>query len=245
MCERRYEIVAQYPHDPDRFTQGLVLHHGELYESAGGYGESALYRTRLRDRQLLRSARLPDEVFAEGLTRLGQQLVLLSWREGLGMVYDLDLALQRRFAIRGEGWGLTTLPGPDGERLLMSDGSAFLRLLRPSDFTEIGRIEVRENDEPVQMLNELEFAQGKVYANIWLTDGVVAIDPSSGTVLERLDLSALRTRFTPPPGWNARENVLNGIAYDAENGHLLVTGKRWPLLFELKLGDCSIPRTVR
>lgn len=237
-CAPAYRIVAEHPHDPAHFTQGLAVVEGHLFESTGRYGESAVYEKELRSGRVLRAVRLPESAFGEGLARAGAEIMVLTWREGTAFVYDLGLSPRRRLQYGGEGWGLSHWPTTSGERLVMSDGSDVLRVLRPFDFSEAGRIAVRENGTPLRDLNELEFVDGLLYANVWKQDRIVVIDPATGEVKRSLDLSGLRGRFAPPPGWQAHEDVLNGIAYDAASRNFFVTGKRWPVLFELELKVC-------
>lgn len=228
-------MVAEHPHDPGFFTQGLEIRDGRLYESGGGYGVSRIAVRELRSGKLLSERRLPASFFAEGLTVLADRLLLLTWRERVGFILGPDLEERGRFPLTREGWGLTRLPGPRGEQLLMSDGSARLYRLDPRTFREVGSIPVTEHGRRLDRLNELEYAAGSIYANVWTSDRIAVIAPADGSVLAWLDLRALRERFAKPPGWNAAEHVLNGIAYDPASGHFLVTGKCWPRLFEIEV----------
>lgn len=231
-----YRVIAVHPHDPEAFTQGLILVDGELIESTGGYGASSLRRVALASGRVLQRVDLPPRLFGEGITRWGEEIVQLTWRAGIGRRYGLeDLRLRGEFGFDGEGWGLTA----DASHWILSDGSDQLRFLDPADGRELRRIAVRENGRPVTRLNELEYIDGEVWANIWHRDRVVRIDPASGRVLGRLDLSGLWPAGRP----RRPEQVLNGIAYDAASGHVLVTGKRWPLLFELAVD--GVPGEVR
>ena len=234
-----YRVVQSFPHDRDAFTQGLVVHRGELFESTGGYGTSSIRRVDLRSGRPLRQRPLSDELFGEGLTAVGNTLYQLTWRAGLGLVYDArTLAQSRQFAYAGEGWGLAW----DGTQFIMSDGSAFLRFLDRATLREAHRVEVRDGDQPITALNELEFIEGHVVANVWRTTRIAVIDPRSGQVRGWLDLEDI----LPAPLRTERVGVLNGIAYDASGGRLFVTGKRWPRLFEIelippigRLGECA------
>ncbi|MFW5724779.1 MAG: glutaminyl-peptide cyclotransferase [Halochromatium sp.] len=223
-------IVARYPHDADAFTQGLVMADGVLYESTGGYGESSLRRVELETGRVLERVDLPAQWFGEGITDWNDELIQLTWRAGVGVRYArATLTPRARFAIAGEGWGLTH----DGRHWIMSDGSAELRFLDPVDGRERKRVQVMDGDRPVRHLNELEFIAGEVWANVWYQDHLVRIDPADGRVLGYVDLSHL----WPDDQRRRHEQVLNGIAVDREKGHLLVTGKRWPWLFRIQVAD--------
>ena len=226
-----YEIVAMHPHDPANFTQGLAWHDGRLVESTGQYGDSALLLREVHDRTPLARRALDRRHFGEGVAGDGRRFVQLTWREGAALVYDLALRPAGRLTYEGEGWGLAW----DGARWLMSNGSSRIIVRDRDTFAANGSFEVTDRGKPVGLLNELEFANGRLYANVWYSDRIAVIDPASGTVEAWLDLSALRDRIPKPAGWDDRENVLNGIAFNPRNGHLFVTGKRWPALFEIRL----------
>lgn len=231
----QYRVVAEHPHDVASFTQGLAWREGRLFESVGGYGRSAVIETEVESGRARQRRALPADMFGEGLTFARERLIQVVWHSGIGFVYDLDLRELRRFRYTGQGWGIAW----DGHRLILSDGSSALRVLDADTFAEIARIPVRDGDRPVGLLNELEFANGALYANVWHGDRVAVIDPASGTVRAWLELSALKTRFDKPAGWNPREHVLNGIAYDARSGRFYVTGKCWPKLFEIEIYDAG------
>lgn len=223
-----YRVVQSFPHDRDAVTQGLVVHRGEVFESTGGYGTSSIRRVDLRSGRPLRERPLAEELFGEGLTAVGDELYQLTWRAGLGLIYDSDtLAQSGQFGYAGEGWGIAW----DGTQFVMSDGSAFLRFLDRETLEEAHRVQVREGDQPIAALNELEFVEGHVFANVWNTTRIVVIAPDSGQVRGWLDLE----HILPTPFRTENVGVLNGIAYDAEQGRLFVTGKRWPRLFEIEL----------
>ena len=223
-------IIARYPHAADAFTQGLVMADGVLYESTGGYGESSLRRVELETGRVLERVDLPAQWFGEGITDWNDELIQLTWRAGVGVRYArATLAPHTRFAITGEGWGLTH----DGRQWIMSDGSAELRFLDPVDGRERKRVRVMDGDQPVPRLNELEFIDGEVWANVWYQDYLVRIDPADGRVLGYVDLSHL----WPDDQRRRHEQVLNGIAVERATGHLLVTGKRWPWLFRIEVSD--------
>ena len=222
-----YEIVREYPHDSRAFTQGLIYRDGVFFESTGQYGQSTLRKVELATGKVLRQRRLDDRYFAEGLTAWGDRLVQLTWDTKVGFVYDLEsFAPRSTFPYAGQGWGLTH----DGRRLILSDGTPRLRFLDPETFQELGGVDVREGAQPVLMLNELEFIDGRVYANVWHTDRIAVIDPADGMVTAWIDLAGLRPAAARDP-----EAVLNGIAFDAAGGRLFVTGKWWPTLFEIRV----------
>lgn len=223
-----YRVVQSFPHDREAVTQGLVIHRGELFESTGGYGTSSIRRVDLRSGRPLRARPLAEELFGEGLAAVGNKLYQLTWRAGLGLIYDAEtLAQSGQFAYAGEGWGLAW----DGTRFIMSDGSASLRFLDRETLREAHRVQVQDGDQPITALNELEFIDGHVFANVWNTTRIAVIEPQSGQVRGWLDLGDI----LPAPFRTETVGVLNGIAYDAEEGRLFVTGKRWPRLFEITL----------
>ncbi len=226
-----YEIVSTYPHDRGAFTQGLVFEDGMLYEGTGLRGRSTLRTVELETGDVLRLYSLPVQLFGEGVTVYGDRIFQLTWKANVGFVYDKDtFELLQRFSYPTEGWGITH----DGQRLIMSDGTSILHFLDPETLEEIGQIEVYDQNGPVTRLNELEYIHGEVYANIWKTDRIARIDPHTGRVVGWIDLTGLLTeqdRVEPV-------DVLNGIAYDAENDRLFVTGKLWPKIFEIEI----IPR---
>jgi glutaminyl-peptide cyclotransferase len=223
-----YEVVNAFPHDPAAYTQGLVYHDGYLYESIGLYGASSLRKVELETGTVLQQVDLPPTYFGEGLTLWEDILVQLTWREGTGFIYNLDdFSLLGQFTYPTEGWGLTH----DGKRLIMSDGSQYLYFLNPRNFRVIGQVEVTYQGNAVWRMNELEYLHGEVYANIYLTDGIVRVDPVTGEVKGWIDLSGI----LPEELRTSDTDVLNGIAYDPERDRLFVTGKNWPLLFEIRL----------
>jgi glutaminyl-peptide cyclotransferase len=220
-------VVNVYPHDPQAFTQGLVYRDGFLYESTGLKGQSSLRKVRLETGDVLQRASIDARYFAEGLTDWGSRLVQLTWETNVGFVYDLSsFARQRTFMYPGEGWGLTH----DARRLIMSDGTPTLRFIDPDTLQETGRVSVKDGGRAVDDLNELEFVQEEVYANVWLTERIAMIAPATGRVTGWIDLTGLR----PPPAVSP-DAVANGIAYDAERNRLFVTGKLWPSVFEIVL----------
>ena len=229
-------VVAEHPHDPEAFTQGLLLHGDLLYESIGRYGRSELRRVAPETGEPLLRRELPDHLFGEGLALVpgggpggaGDRLVQLTWQEGIALVWDREsLTALGELRYRGEGWGLAW----DGERLVMSDGSAWLSFREPGGFTELSRVEVTLEGRPLPGINELEWAEGAVWANVWGSGSVVRIDPSTGEVTAVADLAALEESL--PLEESRRIDVLNGIAWWPERGTFLVTGKLWPRLFEV------------
>jgi len=224
---RPLRVLAEHPHDPGAFTQGLLWHAGDLWESTGLYGRSGLRQVEAATGRVLREIALPDDQFAEGLALDGSRLVQLTWREGVARVWKLpELEPLEPMAYRGEGWGLTS----DGTRFIQSDGSAALLFRDLEDFRLLGRVVVRRGTRAVPYLNELEWVEGAVYANVWMSDEILRIDPESGQVTDAWDASALLT-----PDERKRAEVLNGIAWDPDRRVFYVTGKLWPRLFEVEL----------
>ena len=223
-----YNVINTYPHDPQAFTQGLVIDGGTLYEGTGQYGRSTLRRVQLETGEVLQQHMLPANVFGEGITVFGNRIVQLTWQSHLGYVYDrASFAELQTFTYPTEGWGITD----DGKQLIMSDGTATLRFLDPQTFTELRAITVSDPTGPIHRLNELEYIDGQIYANVWMTDRIARIDPQTGNVTAWIDLTGLLS----PADRTPETNVLNGIAYDADAKRLYVTGKLWPKLFEIKL----------
>ncbi len=225
-----YEVVASYPHDPEAYTQGLLWHKGAFYESTGLYGHSTLRKVEFPSGKVLKSISLAPNHFGEGLALADGRLIQLTWKSGRAFVYDLEsFKLLREFKYDTEGWGLTW----DGKNLILSDGSSILLYMNPEDFRPVRRLSVTMNGRPLENLNELEFINGEIWANVWLTDVIVRIDPASGKVTSYLDMSGLL-----PSGRRMNsDDVLNGIAYDQAGKRIFVCGKRWPLLFEIRLKD--------
>lgn len=226
-----YTVVRAYPHDSSAYTEGLLYLDGHLYESTGEVGRSSVRKVDLDSGKVLQRSDTPSPYYGEGIVAWQGRLIQLTWRNQQGFVYDLaTFAPLARFSYPGEGWALTS----DGSSLYMSDGTATLRRLDPDSLRQLGTIEVTADGKPLRNLNELEWVKGEILANVWLTDRIARIDPASGKVVGWIDLSAL----VPDPGTLAdpSNDVLNGIAYDAEHDRLFVTGKRWPQLYEIRLG---------
>ena len=222
-----YRVVNAYPHDPDAYTQGLIYRGGFLYESTGRNGQSTLRKVKLETGAVVQQRRIDAAHFAEGLAEWKGRLYQLTWQSNVAFVYDLaTFAPVRTLRYPGEGWGLTA--APDG--LILSDGTADLRVLDPETFREIRRVTVRDAGVPIDQLNELEFVRGEVWANVWHTDRIARIAPQTGRVVGWIDLSGLMSTYRLDA-----EAVLNGIAYDAATQRLFVTGKLWPRLFEIQV----------
>ncbi len=223
-----YQVINTYPHDRQAFTQGLVFENGILYEGTGGRGRSSLRKVELATGETQSRVELAKRFFGEGVTIRGDTIVQLTWRSNVGFVYAKDtFEVLRDFVYPGEGWGITY----DGKRFIMSDGTSTLRFLDPETFEEVGRIGVKDNGHPVARLNELEYIQGEIYANVWKTDRIARIAPQTGRVVGWIELKGLLSLEDR----SNRVDVLNGIAYDAANDRLFVTGKLWPKLFEIEL----------
>jgi glutamine cyclotransferase len=219
-----YTVVNVYPHDQTAFTEGLVFEDGALYEGTGRWGQSTLRRVDLETGTVTQLHSLDNNLFGEGITIFGDRIIQLTWTSGKGFVYDeSSFDLLREFTYSTEGWGITH----DGSKLIMSDGTATLYFLDPETFQIIGQIEVRD-EEPVTKLNELEYIDGRVYANIWMEEKIAIINPQTGQVTGWINLEGLEAG-------NPNADVLNGIAYDAEADRLFVTGKLWANLYEIEL----------
>ena len=223
-----YKVVKTYPHDPAAFTQGLIYLEGRLFESTGLHGRSEIREVNLDDGKVIRSAKIPDRYFGEGLVNWGSQLLSLTWQHGVGFRWNrADFRPLGEFHYSGEGWGLTQ----NGREIIMSDGTAALRFLDPETLRARRRVTVTDAGRPVARLNELEWVKGEVYANVWMTPLIARIDPVSGKVKGWIDLAGLAAEN----GFGSSDNVLNGIAYDAPRDRLFVTGKNWRRLYEIDL----------
>jgi glutamine cyclotransferase len=221
------QLVRTLPHDPGAFTEGLFYQDGYLYESTGQVGRSSIRKVDLETGKVIKSVTVPPPYFGEGIAPVGKQIVSLTWQHHLGFRWSLDgFRKQGNFTYRGEGWALTG----DGQSVIMSDGTAQLRFLDPVTMKERRRITVTANGRSIDQLNELEYVDGEILANIWRTKYIARIDPADGHVLGWIDLAALidTVAATDP------DAVPNGIAWDAKGRHLYVTGKEWPMLFEIK-----------
>lgn len=223
VIEYQYRVIKQYPHAREIFTQGLEIYKGQLLESAGQYGRSSLTQRTLEASVPLKSHSVPANYFAEGISQINGRIYQLTWKSGTVFVYEADsFKTLPSLAIEGEGWGLSN----DGKALIMSNGSNQLHFIDPEDFSIQRSLKVSHQGKPVNYLNELEWVEGNIYANIWQTDWIVIIDPQSGHVTGKVNLKNLK-----PAG----SDVLNGIAYDQANRRLYVTGKYWPHLYQIEL----------
>jgi glutamine cyclotransferase len=225
-----YKVLATFAHDTSSYTQGLEFHDGIFYESDGEYGSSSLRKVDLKTGKVLKKQDLANEVFAEGLSILGDKLVQLTWQENVGLVYNKNsLVLQGQFPYQNsrEGWGLCN----NGERFYKSDGTNQIYFLNKDTYQEEGFIEVYNNQGPVDQLNELEYIDGKIYANVYQSDKIVIIDPKTGAITGEIDLSGI----LQPKDRYPNTDVLNGIAYDSATKKLYVTGKNWAKLFQIAL----------
>lgn len=229
--QKTFRVINTYPHDPAASTQGLLFYDGHLYESTGGWGTSSLRKVELTTGRVLRKRSLAPQYFGEGLALWDDRLIQVTWKSGTGFVYDLDTFDQlETFTYPGDGWGLTQ----DDQGLILSDGTHVLRRLDPYTFRETGRIAVHDQGRPQRGLNELEYIEGEIWAKIFPTDEMVRIDPGDGRVLARVDLNGILG-----PRRRSSEAVPNGIAYDPEKQRIFVTGKLWPVLFEIEV----VPRS--
>jgi len=223
----KYRVVRVYPHDPEAFTQGLVYLDGFLYEGTGLNGRSSIRKVKLENGEVVQIQKVDSQYFGEGIAVKGDTIYELTWQSEIGFLYDRATFTRKgTFNYKGEGWGLTH----DGQRLIMSDGTAFLRFLDPVTLKELSRIQVKDGTSPVGNLNELEYVKGDILANVWQSHRIARISPKTGRVIAWLDLEGLLT-----PREAQQADVLNGIAYDAAGDRVFVTGKLWPKLFEIKI----------
>jgi glutaminyl-peptide cyclotransferase len=222
-----YEVVNKFPHDPGAFLQGLVWHNG-FFESTGQFGRSSLRRVEYPTGKVLQQVNLDSQYFGEGLAMVDNRLIQLTWQSHRGFVYDRDSFKQlREFKYDTEGWGLTY----DGKSLILSDGTNVLTFIDPDSFKTTRKLSVKFNGTALRDLNELEYIDGEIWANVWHTDRIVRIDPGSGQVKSYLNLAGI----LPEDEKSDPEAVLNGIAYDAQGKRIFVSGKLWPRIFEIRL----------
>ncbi len=223
------EVVHVYPHDRTAFTEGLFYLDGYLYESTGLENHSSVRKVRIDTGAVVQELHIPSQYFGEGIVNWGSRLISLTWQSHVGFVFDLaTFKLQKQFKYDGEGWALTQ----DGKQLIMSDGTSELRFLNPQTLLETGRLSVTLGGRAIEKINELEWVDGEIYANIWQTNWIVRIDPHSGHVIGLVNLAGL---LDPSDAVQGPDGVLNGIAYDSKRHRLFVTGKNWPKLFEIRL----------
>ena len=218
-----YHIIKTYPHDNTAFTEGLVFDNGVLYESTGEYGSSSLRRVNLENGNVQQEVLLSDQYFGEGLTVVNDTLVQLTWRENIGFIYDKEtFRLLDNFSYSTQGWGLTLA----GSELVMSDGTSNLFFLDSVTFQKTGQVSVHDGSRLVTSINELEYVNGDLYANIWLQQKIAIINPQTGIVKGWIDLTGIYQS-------NNMNDVLNGIAYDSKMDRLFITGKNWPSLYQI------------
>ncbi len=224
------KIIKKYPHDKNAYTQGLIYEDGYIYEGTGQFGNSSLQKYRLENHEIVQSYSNASNIFGEGIIISGNKLIQLTWQSGVGFIYDKETFKKTgKFNIQTEGWGLTT----DGNKLLMSDGSNKIYFLETEVFTKIDEIEVYNNYGKVNKLNELEYINGYIYANLYRDDidRIVIIEPETGKVTGIIDASSIRPKEVP----RHPDYVLNGIAWNSKTKRLLLTGKYWPYIYEVEL----------
>lgn len=228
--KQRYKVIQSYPHDRSAFTQGLFYNKGFLYEGTGQEAGSSLREVEIETGKIIRQLNLSPSLFGEGITLYKERIYQVTWTNNVGFVYDISTFDQiNKFYYQTQGWGLTTVD----DRIVMSDGTNALYFYEPDLFTVTSRIEVYDDENPVDSLNELEYIDGEIWANIWMTDLIARIDPVSGKVIAYIDLDGILS----DPYFNTDDNVLNGIAYDEAGERIFVTGKNWPNLFEIKITE--------
>jgi glutaminyl-peptide cyclotransferase len=223
-----YKVIHSYPHDREAFTQGLVYDGGSLFEGTGQKTSSSLREVELTTGKVIRQLNLDETLFGEGIAIFHDRIYQVTWEEKVGFVYDKStFKVINKIYYPTEGWGLTTI----NDKIAMSDGTNIISFYEPETFTAVSKIEVYDNRKKVDKLNELEYINGEIWANIWMTDLIARIDPQSGKVLSYIDLKGI----LPDKQRSAETDVLNGIAFDRQGGRIFVTGKRWPLLFEIEV----------
>ncbi len=223
-----YKVLNTFPHDKHAYTQGLVYDNGYFYEGTGQYGESTLRKVNVKTGDLIESLNLPSDVFGEGIVLYKNEIFQLTWQSLVGYVYNKkSFKLLHKFHYQTEGWGITT----DGKDLIMSDGTSTIYYVEPEFFTKLHQFEVCDNNGAVNNLNELEYVNGFIYANVWQTDKIIKINPKNGKIVATINCSKL----VPKEDVGSRDNVLNGIAYNAKKHTFYITGKRWPVIYEIQL----------
>lgn len=224
-----YEIVESFPHNETSFTEGLEIHNGFMYESIGENGKSALLKTNIKTGKILQSVKLIDRYFGEGITILNNRIFQLTYKTKVGFIYNLEnMALIDSFRFEStEGWGMTH----DEKYLIMDDGTNILTYIDPITLKTVKKVQVYDEKDPVIYLNELEYSEGYIYANLWTTNIIVKIDPKTGKILSKIDLDGILSKIK----FNKQVDVLNGIAIDPVTKKMYVTGKFYPKLFEIKL----------
>lgn len=223
-----YKVIKAYPHDKDAYTQGLIFDNGYLYEGTGINGKSSLRKEKLTG-EIINALTLPSDLFGEGVTTFDDKLIQITWTSQVAFIYDkasFKQIVKLNYPMK-EGWGITY----NGTNLLMSDGSAFIYTLDKQDLSEVSRIEVCDEQGPVNQINELEYINGQIWANVYQTDLIVRIDPITGAIVGKINMAGL----LQPDEKDENTNVLNGIAYDPKTSRIFVTGKNWPKLFEISV----------
>lgn len=225
---KKYKVIASYKHDKEAYTQGLFVYKSVFYEATGLKGESSLRKTNIKTGEVIQSYAIPNDIFGEGITLFNNKIIQLSWQDHVAYIYNLETFEKTdEFEYDTEGWGLTN----DGTNLIMSDGSNILYIIENQSYSIINQLEVYDNKKPVKLLNELEYIDGVIYANIYTTDKIAMIDAKSGKVLAYVDMTGL----LPQSDYETETDVLNGIAYDFDTKKLYVTGKKWSKLFEIEI----------
>ncbi len=223
-----YEILAEYEHDPNAFTQGLEIYNGYLYEGTGLYGKSSLRKVEIQNGKVLKKINLDKKYFGEGITILNDKIYQLSWKENTAFVYDLNFKLLKTLSYQGEGWGLTN----NGEHLIMSNGSEYISFRDPETFEIFKKIIIKIDNIKLKNINELEYLNGFIYANIWQKNYIIKIDAETGSVKAYIDFSDILDQK-----YIDKTDVLNGIAYDTQNQSFLITGKLWPKIYRIKINN--------
>jgi glutamine cyclotransferase len=227
-----YEIVRKYPHDTKAFTQGLVIKDGVFYEGTGGRNtdkfKSSLRKVEIESGKVLQKKDLAPDYFGEGITIFKDKIYQITWEEETAFQYDMNFNLLKEFKYQGEGWGLTH----DGTNLIMSDGTHVIRYLNPENFEMVRTLVVNEKGKPLMRINELEYIKDEIWANVWQTGFIYRIDPKSGNVLGKIDFTKLTEDVLKD---ESNTDVLNGIAYDAQNERIFITGKLWKNVYEIKI----------
>ena len=225
-----FKVINSYPHDKTAYTQGLEIHDGFLYESTGQYGKSSLRKVKLETGEVIQKIDLDQQYFGEGMTKFGDEIFMLTWKKGIGFIYDFETFEQKKtFDYKNsiQGWGLTN----NGEHLIKTDGTERICFLDPTTQQELNFIEAYTDKRKVEKLNELEYIDGKIYANIWMQDSLLILDAETGKVEGIADLRGLKKQVEQ----HSSLDVLNGIAYDKGSKKLYVTGKNWSKVFEIEL----------
>lgn len=226
------EILETFNHNPDYFTQGFEIHNGFIYEGTGLNGKSSLLKWDFKTGEVVKSVKLDDKYFGEGITVFKDKIFQITWTSGVCFVYDAKTFKKlKSFDYTGEGWGLTN----DDKNLIMSDGTNMIKFLNPDNFSIVKTIAVTDNGAPINNLNELEYIDGEIWANIWMQSKIVVINPETGNITKWIDLSELMSTLEA----GEKADVLNGIAYDKQSKKIYLTGKNWKNVFSVKLVKAS------